>query len=124
MNPDQLRETTMDPATRRVLPVHVRAEAFDETLRMFTLLMGKGEASGRRAWMEEKGDSVEAELDGVDAGGERQANVARAQFAEGSPRHQADTLLIEESVGEVLGSQPGAADVDKGVERALRLGQV
>ena len=62
MNPDQLRETTMDPATRRVLPVHVRAEAFDETLRMFTLLMGKGEASGRRAWMEEKGDSVEADV--------------------------------------------------------------
>ncbi|MGL4408838.1 MAG: DNA topoisomerase IV subunit B [Zoogloea sp.] len=62
MNPDQLRETTMDPATRRVLPVQVRPEAFDETLRMFTLLMGKGEASGRRAWMEEKGDSVEADV--------------------------------------------------------------
>ncbi|WP_374492998.1 DNA topoisomerase IV subunit B [Zoogloea sp.] len=62
MNPDQLRETTMDPATRRVLPVHVRAEAFDDTLKMFTLLMGKGEASGRRAWMEEKGDSVEADV--------------------------------------------------------------
>ncbi len=62
MNPEQLRETTMDPATRRVLPVHVRPEAFDDTLRMFTLLMGKGEASGRRAWMEEKGDSVEADI--------------------------------------------------------------
>ncbi|MBL8434565.1 MAG: DNA topoisomerase IV subunit B [Zoogloea sp.] len=62
MNPEQLRETTMDPATRRVLPVHVRPEAFDETLKMFTLLMGKGEASGRRAWMEEKGDSVEADV--------------------------------------------------------------
>jgi topoisomerase-4 subunit B len=62
MNPDQLRETTMDPATRRVLPVHVRAGAFDDTLKMFTLLMGKGEASGRRAWMEEKGDSVEADI--------------------------------------------------------------
>ncbi|WP_374265577.1 DNA topoisomerase IV subunit B [Zoogloea sp.] len=62
MNPEQLRETTMDPATRRVLPVHVRGGAFDETLRMFTLLMGKGEASGRRAWMEEKGDSVEADV--------------------------------------------------------------
>ena len=37
-------------------------EAFDETLKMFTLLMGKGEASGRRAWMEEKGDSVEADV--------------------------------------------------------------
>ena len=60
MNPEQLRETTMDPATRRVLPVHVRPEAFEDTLKMFTLLMGKGEASGRRAWMEEKGDSVEA----------------------------------------------------------------
>ena len=62
MNPEQLRETTMDPATRRVLPVHVRPEAFDDTLKMFTLLMGKGEASGRRAWMEEKGDSVEADV--------------------------------------------------------------
>ncbi|NMG77419.1 DNA topoisomerase IV subunit B [Aromatoleum diolicum] len=62
MNPDQLRETTMDPATRRVLPVQVRAEALEDTKRMFTLLMGKGEASGRRAWMEEKGDTVEADI--------------------------------------------------------------
>ena len=62
MNPDQLRETTMDPATRRVLPVQVRPNALDDTRRMFTLLMGKGEASGRRAWMEEKGDSVEADV--------------------------------------------------------------
>ncbi|APR05004.1 DNA topoisomerase IV subunit B [Thauera chlorobenzoica] len=62
MNPDQLRETTMDPATRRVLPVKVRRGAADDTLKMFTLLMGKGEASGRRAWMEEKGDSVEADV--------------------------------------------------------------
>ncbi|MGQ5487383.1 DNA topoisomerase IV subunit B [Thauera sp. ZXT1-4] len=62
MNPDQLRETTMDPATRRVLPVKVRSGALQDTLKMFTLLMGKGEASGRRAWMEEKGDSVEADI--------------------------------------------------------------
>ena len=62
MNPDQLRETTMDPATRRVLPVKVRNGALKDTLKMFTLLMGKGEASGRRAWMEEKGDSVEADV--------------------------------------------------------------
>lgn len=62
MNPDQLRETTMDPATRRVLPVHVRRQAIDETLQMFKLLMGKGEAAGRRAWMEEKGDTVDADI--------------------------------------------------------------
>ena len=62
MNPEQLRETTMDPATRRMQPVKVRRGAIEVTLKMFTLLMGKGEASGRRAWMEEKGDSVEADI--------------------------------------------------------------
>jgi len=45
-----------------VLPVKVRCGALQDTLKMFTLLMGKGEASGRRAWMEEKGDSVEADV--------------------------------------------------------------
>ncbi|MDR2030671.1 MAG: DNA topoisomerase IV subunit B, partial [Azoarcus sp.] len=62
MNPEQLRETTMAPATRRMLPVQVRDGAFTETRRMFSLLMGKGEAAGRRAWMEEKGDTVEADV--------------------------------------------------------------
>ena len=62
MNPDQLRETAMAPATRRVLPVRVRSGAIEETLKMFTMLMGKGEASSRREWMEEKGDTVEADV--------------------------------------------------------------
>lgn len=62
MNPEQLRETAMDPATRRVLPVFERSEAHEDTLKLFNLLMGKGEASGRRAWMEEKGNLVEADL--------------------------------------------------------------
>jgi topoisomerase-4 subunit B len=62
MNPEQLRETTMDPATRRVLPACVRADARAETRRMFDLLMGKGEAASRRAWMEAKGDTVEADV--------------------------------------------------------------
>jgi len=62
MNPEQLRETAMDPATRRVLPVVERADARDATLKLFNLLMGKGEASGRRGWMEEKGHLVEADV--------------------------------------------------------------
>jgi topoisomerase-4 subunit B len=62
MNPDQLRETAMDPATRRVLPVHVRDGALEDTVKIFTMLMGKGEASSRREWMEAKGDSVEADV--------------------------------------------------------------
>jgi topoisomerase-4 subunit B len=62
MNPEQLRETAMDPATRRVLPVFERSESHDATLKLFNLLMGKGEASGRRAWMESKGHLAEADI--------------------------------------------------------------
>ncbi|MBS3935315.1 MAG: DNA topoisomerase IV subunit B, partial [Sulfuritalea sp.] len=62
MNPEQLRETAMDPATRRVLPVFERSEAHEDTLKLFNLLMGKGEAAGRRAWMEEKGNLIEADV--------------------------------------------------------------
>jgi len=62
MNPEQLRETTMDPATRRVLPVQLREGCAEETQKMFTLLMAKGEAAGRRGWMEEKGNLVEADV--------------------------------------------------------------
>ncbi len=62
MNPDQLRETAMALATRRVLPVTDSLTYSAQTLTLFNLLMGKGEASGRRAWMELKGHLVEADL--------------------------------------------------------------
>lgn len=62
MNPDQLRETTMLPDTRRLLQVALPRPAQEEARRMFTLLMGKGEASGRRAWMEVNGNLVEADI--------------------------------------------------------------
>jgi topoisomerase-4 subunit B len=62
MRADQLRETAMDRATRRVLPVTLGDEAGLHTDALFNLLMGKGEASGRRAWMEAKGNLVEADL--------------------------------------------------------------
>jgi topoisomerase-4 subunit B len=62
MNPEQLRETAMDPATRRVLPVAERPEGHDDTLKLFNLLMGKGEASSRRAWMEAKGHLADADI--------------------------------------------------------------
>ena len=62
MNPDQLRETAMAPATRRVLPVLERNGMGEATRGLFNLLMGKGEAAGRRAWMEENGHRVEADI--------------------------------------------------------------
>ncbi len=62
MNPQQLRETSMDPATRRMLRVALRPGAIDETRRIFSLLMAKGESGGRREWMEKKGSIVEADV--------------------------------------------------------------
>jgi topoisomerase-4 subunit B len=62
MNPQQLRETSMDPATRRMLRVTQRPGAVDETRKMFTLLMAKGESGNRRAWMEQKGSIAEADI--------------------------------------------------------------
>lgn len=62
MNPQQLRETSMDPATRRMLRVSQRPGADEETRRMFSLLMAKGESGSRRAWMEQKGSVVEADI--------------------------------------------------------------
>ena len=62
MNPQQLRETSMDPATRRMLRATLRPGTTDETRRMFSLLMAKGESGGRRAWMEQKGSIIEADI--------------------------------------------------------------
>lgn len=62
MNPDQLKETTMHPDTRRLLPVKIRHNKDAETLSMFSLLMGKSEASNRRIWMESKGNEVEVDV--------------------------------------------------------------
>jgi len=62
MNPEELRETTMQPDTRRLLPVHLSSADISATERLFGLLMGKGEAAGRRAWMEEKSDLAEVDI--------------------------------------------------------------
>jgi topoisomerase-4 subunit B len=62
MNPEELRETTMSPDTRRLLPLTVSAEVLADTHKVFTLLMGKGEAASRRSWMEERGNLVEADV--------------------------------------------------------------
>ena len=62
MSPEQLWETTMNPDTRRLLPVALGEAGVDGTDRMFTMLMGKGEAAQRRAWLEEKGDLADVDI--------------------------------------------------------------
>ena len=62
MNAGQLWETTMNPDTRRLLPVALGE--FDQAASeaRFTMLMGKGEAAARRSWLEEHGNEVEADI--------------------------------------------------------------
>ena len=62
MNPDQLKDTTMNPDTRRLLQVQIPERDDDETQNIFIKLMGKGEAASRRAWMEVEGDKVETDI--------------------------------------------------------------
>ncbi len=62
MNPEQLKDTTMQPDTRRLLQVQIPADEIEQTRDIFIKLMGKGEAASRRAWMEANGDTVEADI--------------------------------------------------------------
>ena len=62
MNPDQLKDTTLHPDTRRLLQVRIPDEMAAATESVFLKLMGKGEASSRRAWMEVEGDKVEGDI--------------------------------------------------------------
>ncbi len=62
MNANQLWETTMNPDTRRLLPVALGEYDQEFSEARFNMLMGKGEASARKAWLEEHGNEVEADI--------------------------------------------------------------
>jgi topoisomerase-4 subunit B len=62
MNAEQLWETTMNPDTRRLLPVSLGTLDRGATEQRFTMLMGKGEAASRRAWLEERGNEAEVDI--------------------------------------------------------------
>ena len=62
MNAEQLWDTTLNPDTRRLMPVMLGAIDFAQTEALITKLMGKGEAAARRELMELHGDSVEIDV--------------------------------------------------------------
>jgi len=62
MSAEQLWETTLNPDTRRLLPVHLGSPGFAGTEGLITKLMGKGEAAARRELMELHGDAVEVDI--------------------------------------------------------------
>ncbi|MEW6480820.1 MAG: DNA topoisomerase IV subunit B [Pseudomonadota bacterium] len=62
MSAEQLWDTTLNPDTRRLLPVTLGAMDFAATESLIAKLMGKGEAAARRDLMELHGDSVEVDI--------------------------------------------------------------
>lgn len=57
MNPMQLRETTMDPDTRRLMQLTIKEQ--DDTDEMLDMLLAKKRASDRKSWLEQKGNLAE-----------------------------------------------------------------
>lgn len=62
MMEEQLSETAFRPDTRRLLPVTLGDVERASTDAVMSLLMAKGEAAGRREWMELHGDDVEVDV--------------------------------------------------------------
>ena len=62
MSPEQLWETTLNPDTRRMLPVQVEDVALAADRSVFNMMMGKENASQRREWMETYGNLVDADI--------------------------------------------------------------
>ncbi len=54
MNPDQLRVTTMDPDTRRL--VRLSIDDHKDTDQLLDMLLAKKRANDRKNWLEQKGD--------------------------------------------------------------------
>ncbi|OBX10479.1 DNA topoisomerase IV subunit B [Gallibacterium genomosp. 3] len=64
MNPLQLRETTMDPNTRRLVqlvyePTTQTEGEVDHTFEILDMLLAKKRADDRKNWLQEKGDHAE-----------------------------------------------------------------
>lgn len=59
MNPEQLRETTLAPQSRRLMQLTLSAEENESTFALLDMLLSKKRAADRRFWLEKNGDRAE-----------------------------------------------------------------
>jgi topoisomerase-4 subunit B len=62
MSPEQLWETTLNPDTRRMLPVRIEDGMLDADRDVFNMMMARENAPARREWMETYGNLVDADI--------------------------------------------------------------
>ena len=62
MNPMQLRETTLDPNTRRLVQLVISDEDEQQTTAMMDMLLAKKRSEDRRNWLQEKGDMADLDV--------------------------------------------------------------
>ena len=62
MSPEQLWETTLNPDTRRMLPVRVEDGMLDSDRDVFNMMMARENSQARREWMETFGNLVDADI--------------------------------------------------------------
>ncbi|UDG81072.1 DNA topoisomerase 4 subunit B [Candidatus Hartigia pinicola] len=62
MNPIQLRETTLDPNTRRLVQLTINHNNYQETFSVMDMLLAKKRSEDRRNWLQQKGDMFNIEV--------------------------------------------------------------
>ncbi|MGL9759824.1 MAG: DNA topoisomerase IV subunit B [Symbiopectobacterium sp.] len=62
MNPLQLRETTLNPNTRRLVQLTISEDNVKKTLAVMDILLAKKRSEDRRNWLQEKGNQADIEV--------------------------------------------------------------
>ncbi|MGL9769792.1 MAG: DNA topoisomerase IV subunit B [Sodalis sp. (in: enterobacteria)] len=62
MNPLQLRETTFNPNTRRLIQLTLSANDMHQTLAIMDMLLAKKRSADRRSWLQKKSNEAKIEI--------------------------------------------------------------